>query len=389
MSRRALICVSHLLGTGHLVRAGLIARALAARGVDTTLASGGMPVPGFAIAPARFVQLPPVRAEDARFARLLDGDGGEADANLFEARHRRLLRTFHDTAPQVVVVEHYPFGRRKLAGEFRALLAAAREAAPRAVTVGSVRDILTERSDPARIEAMTMSARTELDAVLVHGDSRVVPFAASFPAADVLADRLIHTGYVCAGPEPSVAEGAGTGEVIVSAGGGAVGEAMLGAALAAAALDDARTWRILIGPALARAGVERLGGAAPGNAIVEPNRADFRHLLANCAVSVSQAGYNTIADVLAARARAVVVPFSADGQTEQTMRARRMASLGLFDVIEENALSTVRLAAAVVRAAMAPRPAPGMVDLGGAARSARILETWAGLGHADVERADR
>jgi predicted glycosyltransferase len=381
---RVLLAVTHLLGTGHLVRTALIAEALAARGVATTLVSGGMPVPGLAAGGARIVALPPLRAVDASFARLVDADGRGADDALFAARRARLLAILAETAPHVVVVEQYPFGRRKLAGEFASLLDAAR--ASGAVTVGSVRDVV-QRSDAKRVAEMAAVARGRLDAVLVHGDPRVIPFGASFPAADAIADRLVYTGYVAAHGQQHDPHGPGAGEVIVSAGGGAVGARLLRTALDAAALDSDRIWRVLTGPGLAPDEAERLRATAPANAIVEPNRTDFRRLLANCAASVSQGGYNTVVDVLAARTRGVIVPFVADGQTEQAMRAHRLAALGLVRCIDEADLDPPTLAYAVHQARGLAPADPAGIDLDGAARSATLLETWAQVGHADVERA--
>ena len=48
MTRSVLFHVQHLLGIGHLRRAGAIARGLVAAGLDVTVASGGAPVPGAA-----------------------------------------------------------------------------------------------------------------------------------------------------------------------------------------------------------------------------------------------------------------------------------------------------------------------------------------------------
>jgi predicted glycosyltransferase len=45
-------------------------------------------------------------------------------------------------------------------------------------------------------------------------------------------------------------------------------------------------------------------------------------------------------------------------------------------VVEENALSAASLAAAIDRAAAAPRPAPGAIDLDGARRSVELLREW-------------
>ena len=69
--------------------------------------------------------------------------------------------------------------------------------------------------------------------------------------------------------------------------------------------------------------------AAPENATVERARPDFRRLLARAAVSVSQAGYNTVVDLLRTGVRAVLVPFEAGRETEQRLRAECLQSLGL------------------------------------------------------------
>ena len=43
---KALFYVQHLLGIGHLMRAGTLTRALEENGIEVTLVSGGTPVPG-------------------------------------------------------------------------------------------------------------------------------------------------------------------------------------------------------------------------------------------------------------------------------------------------------------------------------------------------------
>src|SRR6185312_8043285 len=103
------------------------------------------------------------------------------------------------------------------------LVAAARRA------ICSVRDIVTMRDDPARHRAALDRVRSGFAAVLVHGDPDFIPFAASFPPAAAIADRLLYTGYV-ANPAPPDTD-APAGEVLVSAGGGAAGAALMRAAL--------------------------------------------------------------------------------------------------------------------------------------------------------------
>jgi predicted glycosyltransferase len=64
-------------------------------------------------------------------------------------------------------------------------------------------------------------------------------------------------------------------------------------------------------------------------------------------VSISQAGYNTALDVATSGARAVMVPFADEGQTEQAMRADRLAAHDLAIVVDERSLAPLTLARAV------------------------------------------
>jgi len=214
------------------------------------------------------------------------------------------------------------------------------------------------------------------DRVLVHGDPGVVPFERTFPGAQRIAGRLAYTGYVV---EPVDAAGgnAGRDEIIVSAGGGAVGAGLLEAAMRAKPLTGQRdrTWRLLAGNNLPDGDFRKLAAlAAAGSGIVlERSRADFTTLLANCALSISQAGYNTLMETVRACARAVVVPFSGGHETEQALRAHSFAGRGLLEVVEEGALTPAALAAAIDRAARRPRPSPGAIDLDGARKSAMLI----------------
>ena len=164
------------------------------------------------------------------------------------------------------------------------------------------------------------------------------------------------------------------GEVIVSAGGGAAGRALLDAALTArreGCLADL-PWRLLTGTNLPESEVAALRRSAPAGVTIERFRPDLAGLLRHCRVSVSQAGYNTVLDILAARARAVLVPFAAERETEQLMRAERLQALGAAELVRESELSPQSLAAAIERAA-ARKPAPITVNLDGAANSARLI----------------
>jgi predicted glycosyltransferase len=368
MTGGALMHVQHLLGIGHLQRSLRIAEALVARGVAVTLVHGGPPVP--ALSRARgidIVALPPIRARDATFA-LVDGAGHPVSEALRVARRDKLLATFAELRPDIVVIEGFPFARRAFRFELDQLIAAA--SASGAPVVCSVRDIPTVRDDPARHREIVARVRADFAAVLVHGDPRFIPFDVPFPPAGEIADRLIYTGYVAAPAMPPTAP-TPEGEVVVSVGGGAAGRALLDAADAARRQGSLaeRPWRILTGTALGDEEFNTLQRGAPAGVSIERFRADFPALLRSCHVSVSQSGYNTVLDILAARARAVLVPFSAERETEQLIRAEHLARLGAAELLREAELSAVSLGGAIERAA-ARDPLSLAIDPGGADRSA-------------------
>lgn len=393
MSARILIAVTHLLGIGHLVRARHLARALAQAGHEVALASGGRP-DGKAAADYRFVQVPPVRTEGTDFRNLLDEDGRPATEERLAARRERLAALAGETRPDIVITEHFPFGRRQLAEEFLALIAAARQANPKVLVLSSIRDVLVAPQRPERLAEAAERIAALFDAVLVHGDRRFLPLEASWPLTPEVAGKLVYTGYLV--PPPSEAQrsdrGAdvpspsgllrdarndGDGTIIVSGGGSAAALPLFEAVLAAARLLPRRRFQLLVGHGVAEGAFAALRGAAPGNALVERARPDFPALLSACALSISQAGYNTVLDLVRAERPALVVPFDTGNETEQALRAAALERAGVARVVTL-AQGPDRLAAAIEGGLAQGRPPPFAIDLGGAAGTvsavARLLE---------------
>jgi predicted glycosyltransferase len=369
---RVFIWVQHLLGIGHLMRAAHLARHLAGKGWQVDIASGGAPVDNLDVGAARFHQLPPLKAADAAFSDLVDLEGKPPDEAFKRARREQLMRNFVLADPEILIVEHYPFGRRQLRFELDYLLASAQHISARPLILSSVRDILVER-EPER-EEETVAAIARFDTVLVHGDPALVPFEMSFGATKRIKSKIVYTGYVGGtAPPPVPPPGMGDNEIVVSAGGGAVGGKIGETAIdAATSVPHVRHWRILVGANAGPRLLRKLRARAPSWVTVEPTRPDFRGLLARCAVSVSQAGYNTVVDLLAAGARPVLVPFATERETEQTLRAERLAQKGLARVLPESALTADRLAAFVAEALAMPRPI-GKVKIDGEAETERFL----------------
>ncbi|MGV6849777.1 MAG: glycosyltransferase family protein [Marinibacterium sp.] len=374
---KVLIAVTHLLGTGHLGRALTLGRAFAARGHAVTVASGGFAAPHLDAAGLRLVQLPPLRSDGTDFARLLTPEGDSADAAYMARRQVALLACLTDH-PDLVITELFPFGRRMLRGEFNALLEKCQHQTPPPRIVASVRDILSPPSKPARADWTAGLIARFYDAVLVHSDPQVIDLSSSWPITDQLAGKLRYTGFVAPPAAPPHPDRSGTGEVLVSAGGGAVGHHLFAIARASADLDAVRTWRLLVGGSDGEAHRAALRRKAPDNLRVDAVRSDFRSMLGHAACLVGLCGYNTALDVLQTGVPAVFVPFDAGGEVEQGLRATALARHPAVAVIRSADLTAAGLAATVDRLiAGGRRPDIGLKD-DGAATSVAICEDLVG-----------
>lgn len=372
MTPRILFYVQHLLGIGHLRRAAVLARALADGGFDVLMVSGGAPL-ALELGRARFHQLPPVRARDETLRALARLDGAPIDDAFRANRTRELVSLLQAEAPSIVITEQFPFGRTQLRFELVPLIEAAQALRPRPLIASSVRDVVRRSVSPQRV-AETLEILTAFDLVLIHADPRIADFAASFAGWDRIARRAVYTGYVAPPNESAHASEAGKDEVVVSAGGGAVGAPLLQAALAArrrSPLAD-RRWRLLVGSNLSA--IERANLEPQDGVVIEPARADFPTLLSNAALSISQAGYNTVVDILRFADRALLVPFSTARETEQSDRARLLAARRLATVVPAETLSAENLAFAIERALAGPslRSFP-RCDVAGAATTVELL----------------
>jgi predicted glycosyltransferase len=293
-----------------------------------------------------------------------------------------------------LITEMFPLGRRQMRFELLPLLEAAARRTPRPAIVCSVRDILNEHRSAEKTRWMVATLDRFFDRVLVHGDPAVATLDLTFPEIAKVAPEVDYTGYVVTEPPASLdgtaapesagesaGASAGEGEILVSAGGGRVAGPLIEAALAARPIGplNAATWRILVGEHFPAADFEALARRArnrsTGGVIVERSRPDFQALLARCRLSVSQAGYNTVMEVLLSRRPAVVVPFAAGSETEQSLRADLLAARGLLSVVAEAELTGERLDQGLRQAlVMTDRSPPPPIDMTGTQKTAAILQ---------------
>jgi predicted glycosyltransferase len=376
MSRpRLLFYCQHSLGLGHLKRSWALTQALSAA-FEVTLATGGAqprnlePPPGIEL-----VVLPALSQDES--GRLATLDNGPSVELVQQQRTQRLLDTYHALTPRVVVIELYPFGRRKFGGELTQLLDCTRHH-PRPVVASSVRDLLVDRGaeQQRHDDRARATLETYFDTVLVHADPCFSRLSDTFRPTLPPTVPVHHTGFVASPATPSATRSPSR-RILVSGGGGRFAERLYFTALAAHRLlgPGAPPMTIVGGPlcpddALARLQAEAKRQPDVTIASTVANLADEMHA---SALSLSQCGYNTALDILRARVPALVVPFAGNGDSEQTDRARRLERLNAVRVLTSELLEPASLAAAM-KSALTFRPDPISLDLDGAAATTRILK---------------
>jgi predicted glycosyltransferase len=380
MSRpRLLFWCQHSVGLGHLVRSMNLAEGLA-QDFDVTLLNGG-PWPADLPQPAsiNIVHLPPL-GMDSNYKLVSRDDAHFTVDQAVAERVETIQETFRDTAPDVVLIELFPFGRKKFSKELMPLLEAARAARPTPFVACSLRDILVgSRNDQqAHDDRASRLTNEYFDAVLVHADARFAALEETFHPSVELLTPVHYTGFVRS-PVTRDQDRPRERRVLVSAGGGIVGEPLFRAAVEAQPrllADHGLRTTIVTGPFLPEPVVEDLMAQAADTSGLEVLHylPDLGGEMAASAVSVSQVGYNTTMDILGCATPSIVVPFGEGREDEQAERARRLERLGALRVLDADQLSGGTFADAV-RDALDWTPLPVPLDLDGRTRTSELLRS--------------
>ena len=375
-----------LSGVGHFVRAREIAYALAERHA-VHLVDGGWRAPrGRPPAGVTFVEVPRIGRVRGALRPIEDAQSLEAT---MADRIGRLERAVRDLCPDALLIEQYPFDTWEFAAEFRAVIAAARSVRPEVKVVSSVREFV----EPAEVDdratsgqpyaAKLVESLSPFDAVFVHADPKFTRFEDHVGWTGPPPRPVAYTGFVAekvpafSGRRRDLAEWLGVRRLVMaSAGGSDRGGGFFRAAVTAwIALADAGRvdgLALLVCAALRSSDqeVDALRRLAEGHAVrVEPFTPDFLEWLGVAELSISRPGYNTCANLLATRRRALLVPDPE--MPDQVFRASRFAELGWAEISRDQ--DPPALAEAIVRALGRPAPAPD-VALDGGARTRALLE---------------
>jgi predicted glycosyltransferase len=385
-SKRVLVYAQHLSGVGHYVRIREIARAVAEQH-SCHFVQGGRNVPRpVDRGRLEFIELPPIRRGRQGLEPI---DDSRSIGEVLHARAGALARAAAEIAPDVVIVEHYPFSKWALEPEIDAMLDAARGANAAAEFVCSARDIVRKTRHegvPAEVYRQRVTSRLNerFDALYLHADRRFTRLEEHFDAASEIAIPISYTGFVSEKPQPGLepadrgeAAGADGGWVIVSCGGGSGSGAWVERVveawgrLVARGAHGGRRMRVFPGLFWSAEEVAVLQRRADdARCVVAAWSGDFFRWVQRAELSISRAGYNTCVNVLEARCRALLVPDPR--MSDQPFRAQRFAEHGLAEVVASPEPSAAELADAIEAALRRERPQHAF-DLDGARRTCELV----------------
>lgn len=383
-----MIYCQHVLGVGHLFRTIEICRALA--GHDIILVTGGPRIVKKLPDNVREVRLPELQM-DHHFKGLISTDPHATLDRIKEERQVRLFALFKKEAPDLLLIELYPFGRKAFRFELDPLLEGIKKRRlPACKVVCSVRDILVEKEKQEKHELRAVLILNDyFDAVLVHSDPNLVKIEETFLHIDEIEIPMVYSGFIAPKPEPvcrttvrrQLGIAADDNLIIASAGSGSVGSPLLGSAIMAFKQlriePSHKKMRVYTGPFMSKSDVDHLKGLAVPEIVIETFASDFLSYLSAADLSISMAGYNTSMDILAAKVPALVWPFSAN--QEQRLRAERLAGLGALRILDDEDIQPERMAAIIAQALASPRCVTADVNLEGAENTAKWLESFSRL----------
>ena len=313
-----------------------------------------------------YIKLPCLdRLQAEQYApRYLPGCGEEVK----ETREAVLKESVLRFNPDLMVVDKRAAG---IDGELLPTLHALRQNGRHTKLVLGVRDILDEPERTRKVLADNGSFDVIdefYDEVWIYGSKSIFDTAKQYAFPESVVGKTFYCGYL---KRSTISTGRkeGTPRVLITTGGGGDGRDIIEAYLAGLSTlprNVALRTTVIFGPQMPEPCrtdlLQRFGYMADVEFL--EFEADITSRYAESDVVVSQAGYNTVCELLSFSRRAILVPRS-EPVREQLIRARLMAERGFFDCIEPKDLTPETLISKVLEALQSSPITSGTLDLDG------------------------
>lgn len=325
----------HILGMGHLIRSIEIVKGLIPD-FQICFINGGKVIDQFEFPPEiEVINIPAVQT-DSDFNQLRPVDDHLTIEEVEARRKNILLATCDRFKPDILIVELYPFGRRRFSFELIPLVEKAKSMGTKIVS--SVRDIVvTKQSQRRHEEKVCRLINRYFDMLLIHGDPNFVKLNLSFSRIDDLNCPIHYTGYVVQ-PVTQPQKVIQKPLILVSVGGGRFGHDLLECvARTAPILKDKIPHQIQMftGPFCPESVLNKLQTitSAQDNIRVDRYTTHLLDYMQQADLSIGMSGYNTTMNILSTGVKAMMMAFQGNNDQEQLTRLTKLDKLGRVKMI--------------------------------------------------------
>mgnify|MGYP003444631974 FL=1 len=348
--KKVMFYCQHILGMGHLIRSVEIVRGLIPD-FQICFVNGGQVIEEFEFPrEIEVINIPAIKT-DSEFTELTPVDDSLTMSELETIRTKILLETCDRFQPDILIIELFPFGRRRFSFELIPLMEKAKAMGTKIVS--SVRDIVVTKQDQQRHEEKVCRLINKyFDMLLIHGDPNFVKLNLSFSRIDDLNCPVHYTGYVVQ-PVPKLQKIDNKPLILVSVGGGRFGHDLLECvAHTAPILKDKipHYLQVFTGAFSPDEVLVKLQQITKNldNITIERYTPNFLNYMQQADLSIGMSGYNTTMNILSTGVKAMMMAFQGNNDKEQETRLKKLDSLGRVKMIQPEDLHPEKFAEQII-----------------------------------------
>jgi predicted glycosyltransferase len=348
--KKVMFYCQHILGMGHLIRSVEIVRGLIPD-FKICFINGGEVIEEFEFPPEiEVINIPAIKT-DSEFTELTPVDDSLTMSELESIRTKILLDTCDRFQPDILIIELFPFGRRRFSFELIPLMEKAKAMGTKIVS--SVRDIVVTKQNQERHEEKVCRLINKyFDMLLIHGDPNFVKLNLSFSRVNELTCPVHYTGYVVQPlPQPQAIDNKPL--ILVSVGGGRFGHDLLECvAYTAPILKDKipHHLQVFTGAFSPDEVVVKLQQITKNldNITIERYTPNFLNYMQQADLSIGMSGYNTTMNILSTGVKAMMMAFQGNNDKEQETRLKKLDTLGRVKMIQLEDLQPEKFAEQII-----------------------------------------
>jgi predicted glycosyltransferase len=375
--QKVMFYCQHILGMGHLIRSVEIVRGLIPD-AQVCFINGGQVIEEFQFPPEiEVINIPAVKT-DNEFNELRPVDDNFTLSEIETIRKDMLLNICDKFCPDVLIIELFPFGRRRFSFELIPFIEKAKSLGTKIVS--SVRDIVVTKQNQQRHEEKVCRLINKyFDMLLIHGDPNFVKLNLSFSRIHDLNCPVHYTGYVVQPmpPENPILE-MKKPLILVSVGGGRFGHNLLECVAHAAPILKTKIphhIQMFTGAFSPDEVLEKLQKITQNldNITVSRYTPHLLNYMQQADLSIGMAGYNTTMNILTTGIKAMMMAFQGNNDMEQLTRVQKLEQLGRVKMIHPDDLHPEQFTLKIINY-LAEKPNQLSLNLDGVNQTAYYLK---------------